>query len=103
MEGAGNSGAGDACPPEDFAFFALAVETKQFEPHTNEGSVIYYSRTPQNPVECIGSQCVIQIKGSKPVFATLLRGSRLGVYDIQGHGSDLEIDWCARREFTRHA
>lgn len=90
---------------EDFtsAFFALTVDTKQFEPHTNRGSVVYYSRTPQNPEECIGSPCIVQIKGGQPVFAVLLRGSRKGVYDIQGHGQDLEIEWCAKREFTKHA
>jgi hypothetical protein len=46
---------------------------------------------------------VIQIKSGKPVFAVLSRGSRDDLYDIQGHGRDLEIDWCARREFTKHA
>jgi transcriptional regulator with XRE-family HTH domain len=85
------------------AFFALVVETRQFEPFINHGSVVYYSRLPQNADDCLRSPCIVQIKGGKAVFAVMTRGSSDGLYDIQGHGSDLEIEWCARCEFTKHA
>jgi hypothetical protein len=92
-------------PPESDAdaLFGLTVETSQFLPYFKEGSIVYYSRTPLDPEKCIGEPCVIQIKGGNAVFAVLLRGSYKGVYDIQGHGKNLEIDWCAWVEYTKRA
>jgi hypothetical protein len=92
---AGKHGVDDIDSVEDVctsAFFALVVETNQFEPHTRRGSIIYYSRSTQDPETCIGSQCIIQIRGGQPVFGVLLRGSHAGLFDIQGHGHDVEID-----------
>ena len=85
------------------AFFCLRVETKQFEPFIKQGSQVFYNRQPQNPEDCVRSLCVIQVKNGKPVFGFLTHGSEPGLYDIQGHGHDLEIQWCARCEFTKHA
>lgn len=89
-------------PPESTAdaLFALTVDTHEFLPYFKKGSTVYYSRVPIDPEKCIGEACVIQIKGGPAVFAVLQRG-RSGLFDIQGHGRDMEIDWCAWVEYTK--
>lgn len=77
-------------------YYKITVETSQYEPYIKRGSEVFYDSKPGNAADMAGELCIIKIKGNKPeVFALLQRGSDTGLYDIQGHGKDLEIEWCA--------
>lgn len=91
-------------PPElnPFLLFAIEICDDFFAPiFIKKGAVVYYDRTPSPPEECIGSLCVIKIKNGDAIFDILQRGKSVGVFDTQYHGKDIEIEWCAKRRFTK--
>lgn len=92
-------------PPEMDAsmLFAIEVEDNHYAPFICSGAIVYYNRLPDNPDDCIGALCIIQVKGGDPVFDILMRGKSSGFYDTQYHGRDIEIDWCSKRRFTKDA
>lgn len=82
-------------------YFKLTIDTGQYEPYIKGGSEVYYFPGGGNPADFIGEACVMQIKGGKPVYGVIQRGSADGLYDVQGHGKDLEIEWCALVELIK--
>lgn len=94
-----------AAPPESdpSLLFAIEVEDSHFAPFIMPGGRVYYNRTPDKTEDCIGALCVFKIKNGNAVCDILTRGSKPGLYDTQYHGKDLEIEWCAKKRFTKDA
>lgn len=101
-------GLGRVAPPGgDLKTVAVVVRGESMYPRYLDGELLFFEPNSLGvPGDCIGRDCVVQVRSGPTYIKRLMRGARDGLYRLVSYKApdidDVDVLWASRVRYTVH-